>query len=326
MEASSYQEVRQLRNQQIKEFSFDHFKLNQLHDHIMTQVVKIAIDNIKEKYGSPPAPFSFFVMGSAGRFEQAVWSDQDHGIIYEETDSAAENYFLHLGKEISEGLYQAGYEFCRGGVMAGNTAWCKSRKNWHQQITNWISESSWEAIRNLLILIDSRSLYGEAEYLHQLKKSLFQAIQKENMYQRIFENTMYFQKGVGILGQFLVEEYGKNAGTLNLKEKVLFPFVNAIRFLAVKENIIESPTLVRLDKLSAKLLPNKDIYVSQFLLLLNYRLLYGNHKDYETGHFLSIGKLSKVEKKELREIIKTATSLCQYVRRLVEKEGYHGNE
>lgn len=326
MEANTYLELRQLRDRQMKDLSHDHIKLNQFHDSIITEVIKISVQIITDKYGPAPAPFLFFVMGSAGRFEQSIWSDQDHGIIYEETNKPAKEYFLHLGEEIANGLYLTGYEYCHGGVMASNPSWCQSRQNWQEQVTNWIDESTWESIRNLLILVDSRSIYGETEYLTQLKRFLLKSIENENLFQRIYDNTMFFQKGVGILGQLLVEEYGIHAGTFNLKEKAIFPFVNAIRFFALKENIIEAPTITRLEKLSEALLPNKENYKQQFLKLLNYRLLYVDQSNYETGHFLLIEKLTKEQKKELKEIIRTAVSLCNYARRIVEKEGKHGDE
>lgn len=326
MEATTYQEVKEIRARHMKEYVHDYAKLNEFHDKIMTHVIKIALTNIMEKNGPAPASFLFFVMGSAGRSEQSIWSDQDHGIIYEETNPVAKDYFLALGKEISDGLFQTGYEYCRGAVMASNPSWCRSQVEWREQIAGWINESSWESIRNLLILTDSRAIYGEANYLDQLKRFLLQAVKKANLYPKIFDNTMFYQKGVGILGQFLVEAYGAHAGALNLKEKVLFPFVNAIRFLALKENIMDAPTLIRLDKLSAELLPDKERYKQQFSKLLNYRLLYGKHADYETCHFLLIERLTKAQKKELKEIIKTAISLYHFARRNAEKDGKLGVE
>jgi len=67
-------------------------------------------------------------------------------------------------------------------------------------------------------------------------------------------------------------------------------------------------------------------YKQQFIKLLNFRLLYGNNSNYEASHFLNIMKLSKVKKKEIKEIIKTTLSFCYQLRRLPEKEGSYGDE
>ncbi|MDE3837818.1 hypothetical protein C0966_00145 [Bacillus methanolicus] len=318
----NYSEIRDILNQQKRNVSHDHFELNNLHDYIMLQVVKITISRINKELGPTPSPFSFFVMGSAGRFEQGIWSDQDHGIIYDENTQNAKEYFLTLGKEISEGLFQAGYAYCDGGVMASNPLWCKSLKEWKQQLTDWILESSWESIRNLLIFIDGRSLYGEHTYINQLKEIIFHSSQKENLLARMLDNTMHLKKGVGVLGQFLVETHGIHSGMINLKETAFFPFVNSIRLLAIKENILETSTLSRLHNLSEKVLPiqDKKLIEEQFVKLLNYRLTLCNHSDYESGHFLEIEKLSKEQKREMKNIIKIGTHLYQEIRKHTGKE------
>lgn len=325
---STYSEIKQYREIQMNNARLNHFTLNGLHDEIMLKVIKIATERISEKYGPTPSPFSFFVMGSAGRYEQAVWSDQDHGIIYKENSDHAKDYFLKLGKEISEGLFQAGYDYCDGDVMANNPLWCKSQIEWHQQLTDWMLESSWESIRHLLIFVDGRSLYGESSYMGELKRMVYNSIYKEHLLPRVLNNTLHLKKGVGILGQFLVETHGAHTGSLNIKEKVLFPYVNAVRLLSIKENIFESSTLARLQKLPEKVIPNREraIYEKYFLRILDYRLSLGNHTNYETGHFLAVEKLTQSEKKELREIIRYGAHFYEHIRKLVERDAKYGDE
>lgn len=320
MSNDCYSEIRDILNQQKRNVSHDHFELNHLHDYIMHQVVKISISRVNKMLGPTPSPFSFFVMGSAGRFEQGIWSDQDHGIIYDENTQKAKEFFLTLGKEISEGLFQAGYAYCDGDVMASNPLWCKSLLEWKQQLTDWIAESSWESIRHLLIFIDGRSLYGERTYIDQLRKVIYYSSQKDNLLTRMLNNTMHLKRGIGVFGQFLVETHGIYSGMLNLKETALIPYVNSIRLLAIKENIMATSTLSRLHNLSEIVLPNKKIYEEQFIKLLHYRLKFCNHSDYKSSHFLAVEKLSKEQKREMKNIIKIGTQLYQEMRKLAGKE------
>ncbi|MEH7336471.1 DUF294 nucleotidyltransferase-like domain-containing protein [Neobacillus drentensis] len=319
---SSYIEIRNFRDSRIGEVSRDHFRLNNLHDEIMKQVIELAVCRTKEKYGSPPCSFSFFVMGSAGRSEQSIWSDQDHGIIYQELSPEAQAYFLELGKEITAGLYQTGYDYCDGGVMSNNPMWCKSMFEWQQQLTDWLLDSSFESIRYLLIFIDGRSIYGGSENIEKLKSIVYQTIHKEHLISKVLGNTLYLKKGVNILGNLLVETHGPYAGSLNLKEAGLFPYVNAVRLLAIKANVTGTSTLSRLDQLKESELSSieNDIYKTLFLRLLNYRLTYGNHTDYKSGHFLPIQILSKEQNKELKTIIRNGAALFRLVRRLIEKD------
>jgi CBS domain-containing protein len=319
---NSYLEIRRFRDDQIIWVSRNHFQLNQLHDEIITRIITVSVNQMVERYGPIPCPFSFFMMGSAGRLEQSVWSDQDHGIIYQQQGTGINEYFLTLGKEISQGLQLAGYVYCDGGVMASNPLWCKSVSQWRQQLANWLLDSSWELIRQLLIFIDGRSLYGEASFLEDLKIEVYQTIHKENLLKKLLSNTLHLQKGIGILGQILVETHGQHSGSINIKEKALFPYVNAIRLLAIKGNIFETSTLSRLEKLPEFELPTikRELYKQQFLKLLNFRLSLAKPDNYENSHYLSITSLSKKQKEEVKEILKNGAALYRYVRNLVDKE------
>ncbi|MDQ0200534.1 DUF294 nucleotidyltransferase-like domain-containing protein [Neobacillus ginsengisoli] len=316
MEYRTFSEIRKYRESQMKDASGDHFKLNQVHEDILLQVLNTALYQMTDAFGPPPSLFSFFVMGSAGRYEQSVWSDQDHGIIYEDKNDVAKVYFLALGKEISDGLHQAGYKYCDGGVMSCNPLWCKSLFEWEQQIMEWTEESSWESIRHLLILIDARAVTGEQRLVENLKTSIYQTVHKKQLLPRFLENTLHLKKGIGVLGQILTETHGVHTGSLNIKDIALFPYVNAIRLLAVQEKLMDTSTLSRLDNLHVQ---DKELYKTMFLKLLHYRLKFGNHTDYESGHYLQIDLLTKEQKKEIKDIIKNGAALYHYVIKKIVK-------
>lgn len=320
---NSYLEIRRFRDDQIIWVSRNHLQLNQLHDEIITRVIHVSVKQMEERYGPLPCPFTFFMMGSAGRFEQSVWSDQDHGIIFQQQGTRIQTYFLALGKEISQGLQLAGYNFCDGGVMASNPLWCKSQSEWKKQLAYWAIDSTWESIRQLLIFIDGRTLYGEAGYLENLKKGVYQTIHNENLLKKVLNNTLHLKKAIGVLGQLLVETHGPHTGSINIKEKALFPYVNAVRLLAIKGNIHETSTLSRLERLPENELPliKKELYKNHFLKLLNLRLSLSKPDNYENSHYLPIASLSKRQKQEVKEILKNGAALYRYVRNLVEKEG-----
>lgn len=321
MTMSTYQQLKNYRSSQIKYVAENHFELNRFHDRLIKQVVYEATNQVSKEWGPSPSPFSFFIMGSGGRLEQSIWSDQDHGIIYKEDNKKAEEYFSILGHEISKGLSIVGYQKCDGGVMASNPLWCKPLAEWEDQIKSWEYDLSWESIRHLLIFIDARSIFGNPIYIYQLKKMIYQSENKRQLLSRMLINTMHIKKGLGVLGQFLVESHGLHSGSLNIKETAVFPYVHAFRLLAYKENIYETSTLSRLNQLSKNIMSTNDqqSYKAHFLKLLNYRLLYCDHSNYDNGHYLSIDLLSKTEKKDLKEIIKLGNQLHQYTRKLIEK-------
>lgn len=313
MGLATYSEIRQKREVFIKKVSNSHFKLNIFHDEIMQAVVKKAIEKTVNTHGPLPSTFSFFVMGSAGRFEQAIWSDQDHGIIYFHPSEEAKIFFLALGKEISDGLFQVGYQYCDGGVMSSNPLWCKSFSEWQEQLSSWIQELSWESIRNLLIFIDGRALYGDTSYVNLLKDIIYNNVHNKHLLLHVFENTMKHKKSIGIFGQLLVESYGEYSGMLNFKEKALFPFINTARVIAIKDRNLSTSTLTRL------IHSNLETFSSSFLKLLDFRLLFANHTNYQAGHYLQVNNLSHEQRKEIKSILKKGTFLYHHTQRLVRR-------
>lgn len=319
-----YSQIKAFRDKEMSHGWSSSEQLNSFHDDIMRQTLHIAAKSIHSRLGPLPSPFCFFVMGSAGRAEQGIWSDQDHGIIYKEAnDPHAQDYFLTLGREISDGLVETGYKKCDGNVMASNPFWCKSYQDWNKQLKSWVVDASWESIRHLLTFIDGRCLYGE-DFISPLKHSLYPFIHQEHLLKRIIENTMRIKKGVGVLGQFLVDTHGPMSGSLNLKETAIFPYVNAARVLAIRESSLETSTYKRLQLLPDPVSRGK--FAEQFLNLQSYRLKYGIHTGYDSGHYLAIEKLAKPQRKVLKEILRDGINLFDYVRRLVEKGDQYGHE
>ena len=105
------------------------------------RLVQMAIADL----GPPPAPFAFIAMGSQGRQEQTLVTDQDNGIIFAPSADAdlsqISDYFLRLGKQVCDGLNRAGYPLCRGQVMASNPRWCRSLADWVSGFDAWVHKS-----------------------------------------------------------------------------------------------------------------------------------------------------------------------------------------
>ncbi|WP_090760695.1 putative nucleotidyltransferase substrate binding domain-containing protein [Bacillus sp. OK048] len=100
---------------------------------------------------------------------------------------------------------------------------------------------------------------------------------------------------MGVLRQLLVESHGSHTGSLYLKEKAQFPFVNAICLLAINARMLETSTLSRLEMLPESRLPSikKEVYKNQFLKLLVFHLSYSKPDNYEDSHYLLMNSLSK---------------------------------
>ncbi len=315
-------DIRQEREKLFKEKTADFFTLNALHDQIMDKTLKAVIASYEKTEGAAPAAYCFFVMGSAGRREQGIWSDQDHGIVHKGSGELHSAYFQNLGKSISEGLAKTNYKKCEGNVMASNPLWCKSLEDWLLQIDSWTDEASWETIRHLLTFIDGRGIYGETSQMEALKRKAYQGLHQKQLLPRIVQNTKHVRKSIGIFGQLLLETHGPFTGMLNIKDTGLFPYVNAARLLAIHGEIFETETVERIRGISEGILTRqkRERYINNFLTLQEFRLAYSPHKDYESGHYIQPDLLNRGAKKQLKDALKSGLDLFETAARLIEED------
>ena len=321
----TYESIREWKELNITNFLDDIVSLNDFHDQVMLKVLEVA--SKKMEIGSAPCDFSWFITGSGGRLEQGLISDQDHGVIYEKSNAESDLYFQVFGAEISKGLYEVGYPYCEGKVMSSNPMWCKSFDNWHVQLQEWVKDESWESIRYLQIFYDARVLHGKGEYMHQLKSYMYEyQLQHPILLSRFSANVEHVKNVIGPVGQLLVERHGLYHGCVNLKYSGFLPYINAIRLLSIKEGVMETSTLARLNKLMVmqkyrSLLKNSE---RNFMDLLTYRLSLFHVDCYSDTHYLQVEKLNKIEQKDIKRIIKGGIQLHREVIALMKKGGQNG--
>ena len=314
----TYESIKEWKDANISSFLTNNVSLNIFHDQVMLKVLEMAKERTKQKQS--PCNFTWFITGSGGRFEQGSISDQDHGIVYEETSPENDLYFKELGEELSSGLDIVGYPYCNGDIMSSNPIWCKSYKEWELQLSKWIEEESWESIRYLQIFYDARALYGSEDYINQLKIKIYQhQFEQPTLLRRLMENVKLFKNAIGPMGQLLVEQHGVYRGHINLKYAAFLPYVNSVRLLSIKEGLVETSTLERIEELQKKKDYKELLKYSyeNFSLLMNYRLSLFQVNEYDDTHYLNIKHLTKEQRKEIKRILKYGKKLHDLVIELV---------
>jgi CBS domain-containing protein len=126
---------------------------------ILKKVMAFALQEI----GPPPQPFVFMILGSEGRNEQTLKTDQDNAIIFEDVPEKdlpeVKKYFLRLGEKVCNMLDQAGYKFCEGGIMAKNPDWCQPFSVWKNYFSQWIYKAEGEdLLRASIFLIFAKGM------------------------------------------------------------------------------------------------------------------------------------------------------------------------
>ncbi|WP_456480427.1 DUF294 nucleotidyltransferase-like domain-containing protein [Nautilia sp.] len=240
---------------------------------------------------------SLIVMGSEGRGEQIIRTDQDNGTVINDTF----NYDMSKFKQFSEHLKTLGFPECPGKVMVNNPFWSKPLKEFKKDIFEWTNTPTQENMMNLAILLDANAVWGDEKYLNELKKYLFEHI----------------SDNVTLLGSFasFVDQFELPIGILGLKEKVdmkkiRFIIVHATRAFALEHKIQKTSTVERIKELNnigiidrqfaTELIESFDVILT---LTLKSKLEQINNKQAATN-ILNIKNLSKIEKDMLKDSVK----------------------
>lgn len=240
------------------------------------RLVQLAIDEI----GSPPTPFAFIAMGSQGRQEQTLLTDQDNGIIYAPPANAnptqVNDYYLRLGARVCEGLERAGYPLCRGHVMANNPRWCRSLPDWLTGFDEWVHKSEPQEIIDLSIFFDFRTVYGDADLTHDLRRYIHATlVDQPAFFHHVAQNALMFKPPFRLLGNiYLGGGSTEHAGEINLKDAMM-PMVSFARLYALRHQLNQTHTLERIEALSDRniILPSsRDEIVAAYDFLMQLRL------------------------------------------------------
>lgn len=206
-----------------------------------------------EEIGPPPVPFAFIAMGSQGRQEQTLLTDQDNAIIYQEAEGSAaatSDYFLSMGSRVSHWLHLAGYALCDGQVMASNPEWCHSLPEWKEKFTAWILKAEPKELLDFSICLDFRAVYGDVELANELRVHIYRTLEgRPSFFPHLAQNVLLFKPPFRLLGRIITSGgSAQDAGRLNMKE-TLMPLIGFGRLYALKYKLPFTHSMERIEAL-----------------------------------------------------------------------------
>jgi len=193
----------------------------------------------------------WMALGSEGRFEQTLNTDQDNALIFEVppgmTADQVREKLLPVAQRINERLALCGFPLCKGEVMASNPKWCLSLEEWKRTFSGWISGGSPEALLHASIFFDFRALYGAQHLAEDLRSWLARVASDNSRFLHLMaENALHNRPPLGVVRDFVL---GKE-NTLDLKVNGITPFVDAARIFSLAAGVTQTNTIQRL-RLSA---------------------------------------------------------------------------
>jgi CBS domain-containing protein len=238
-------------------------QLNQFITTVSDAVLRRVLDLTLKDMEPPPVGFVFMVLGSVGRHEQTLKTDQDNAIVYDDPAAGAAEavhaYFLNLGDRVCTGLDQCGYRFCNANVMARNPMLCQPVSVWKRRFSEWIHAAEAEDLLYSSIFFDFRGGYGQMALIEQLRSHLMESLVGwSGFFRHLTQNALLHKPPLGFFRNFVVESKGEHRNKFDIKSAML-PIVDYARVYALKHGVAETNTLDRLQRLMQKeVLPAKD--------------------------------------------------------------------
>lgn len=260
--------------------------LSTLNDLLTQRVIELECAATKEcRYG-----FCWLAFGSEGRLEQTLSTDQDNGIIFVvpegETPDQVRAGVLPLAERINRALDACGFPLCKGEIMAMNPKWCLSLEEWKATFSRWIDAGDPESLLNASIFFDFRPLLGHAELAEELQAWLLAKTSTTPKFlHQMAANALRNRPPLGLVRDFVVEDDGEHANTLDLKLNGTTPFVDAARVFALATGVAATGTAARLRGAGPKLnIQSAEIeaWLSSFYFIQMLRLR-GQHEENEAG-------------------------------------------
>jgi DNA polymerase-3 subunit epsilon/CBS domain-containing protein len=272
-------------------------------------------------HGAPPQPYALVVLGSAGRGESLLATDQDNALIFADgaPGGAEDRWFAMLGEHVARILHEAAVPYCKGGIMAKNPEWRGSVATWRGRIDHWIGRSNPQDLLNVDIFFDLRCVHGDIPVAEALWRGAFDAAKgRADFAKLLVEAAGAVQPALGWFGRFITEQ-----GRVDLKKSGLFGIVSAARALAIRHHVVELSTPARLDGVKA-LVPSaegdlellKDSHGVFIDRILAQQLEDIGHGVVPTNN-VAVDRLSLRERTRLRIALESVTHLNDLVRDLL---------
>jgi CBS domain-containing protein len=292
------------------------------------RVVAIAHDALLERLladaervlGAPPCPYGWLVLGSEGRYEQTLHTDQDNALVYaDDAPPNADDYFRALAEQVVGQLVECGFPRCPGDIMATNPQWRQPLRVWQQYFDDWIHVPDEEALMRVGIFFDYRQVYGKLHVEQHLRPVLEQARSNSLFLSHLSKSALRQSPPLGFFRNLVVEQDGEGRDVVDLKVRGTALVVDLARLFALAAGSAETNTIARL-RVSA---PHSDLSEQgaeelqaafEFLSMLRLRHQYGQiEQGLQPTNLVPVASLSSLERRDLKGAMRAIGSIQRSV-------------
>jgi len=254
------------------------------------------------------------VMGSEGREEQTLKTDQDNALIIKDGSNVKE--FENSMKKLNSYLLELGFPKCKGNVMVTNAFWAKELKEYKISIDRWTHDMNEESIESLSIFLDAKCVAGEEKLFEEVNNYLYSHFyQRDDILAHIAKAILNFETPISIFSSFVLSKGSENY--LDIKKGGLFALVHGVRTLSLQYEIKSTNTIQRIKELNNIGILNKvfaDELIESFDTLSSIRLkAMLDAKNIEESNYINPESLEKNQRDLLKDSFKIVNKFKKFI-------------
>ncbi|MBS7806730.1 CBS domain-containing protein [Variovorax sp. PCZ-1] len=299
-------------------------QLTALVSHLNDLLTGRLLDLLASEHGLDPKQACWIALGSEGREEQTIATDQDNALILQDSTSDTERLrWLALARSANETLDECGYPLCAGNIMASNAELCLKQSEWQARFAHWIGVGEPEDLLNASIFFDLRGLWGELVLAQQLRDFVTTHTVSKNRFLKLLAINA-LQRTPPLTWTGAIDTY--DDATVDLKLRGTAIFVDAARLYALAQGIAETNTRARLAAIGAKLGIKQREYEGwiggfEFLQTLRLRVqidialgMKEGLGDPDEPNRIDVRRLNTIDRRILKETCRVARDLQDRMR------------
>ncbi len=297
--------------------------ISEINDRIIVRTVYLAIESIGRE---PPVPMTLMVLGSEGRKEQTLKTDQDNALAYDDAYPLLEgdpaSYFESFGKRIIELLKDTGFPPCPGNVMVSSREWNMGISEWKSRIRKWFLRPEPENTLEVGIFFDFRNVFGDETMTEELRDFIFSELSKNDLFiSYMLLDAVRMRHSGGLIGWILSRLEGSEREGIDIKKFGIFPITHGIRALSLREGIRETETVERIRTLVEKNILPEDLAEDlreSFSFLQSIRLRHQVDQIKEgkdPDNLINPGDFTRLERELLKDSLKVVRNFQDFIER-----------
>jgi len=263
-----------------------------------------------------------FVMGSEGRGEQLLKTDQDNGLILRDGLALGEEVVAEACRQFAEAVRGFGYPDCPGGIMVSNRLWRRSASEFAAVVRGWLLQPDPEGLMALAIFVDAHAVAGDKSLLSGVRSEGDRLVSADDALLGRFAAAIDSFPEVSSGWWNRLRMSGEHDKALDLKKAGIFPIVHGVRSLALRDHVGATGTAARLDALAAagRLAPDFAADLIDSLHFLMTLKLKAGLAELEAGRPVS-GTVATASLTSLeRDLLKDALAVVKRFKALVRNQ------